>query len=122
MAPILPNAKLLARAFHRVPSVTTTAAKGISSTASAKAWEGKKPEEHANNESDSHNVQVDAVKEGKAERASGDGSAAASEKDKDKMNQKGKDEHPEAPGVVIGMNDERGGVSSEKIPSQRINC
>lgn len=114
MALIIPNAKLLARAFHRVPSLTTTAAKGISSTASVKAKEGKKP--------DSHNVQVDAVKEGKAERASGEGSAAASEKDKDKLNKKGKDEYPEAPGVVIGMNDERGGVSSDTLLSQRINC
>jgi hypothetical protein len=32
-------------------------------------------------------------------------------KDKDNKNEKAKQDHPEAPGVVIGMNDERGGVS-----------
>jgi hypothetical protein len=44
-------------------------------------------------------------------RASGEGSAAASEKDKEKMNKKAKDDHPEVPDVVIGMNDEGGGLS-----------
>jgi hypothetical protein len=56
-------------------------------------------------------VQHDTAKEGKAERASGEGSATASEKDKDNKNKKAKQDHREAPGVVIGMNDERGGVS-----------
>lgn len=56
-------------------------------------------------------MQYDAAKEGKAERASGEGPAAASEKDKDNENKKAKEDHPEAPGVVIGMNGERGGVS-----------
>ena len=56
-------------------------------------------------------MQHDAAKEGKAERASGEGSAAASEKDEDNKNKKAKQDHPETPGVVIGMNDERGGVS-----------
>jgi hypothetical protein len=55
-------------------------------------------------------------------RASGEGSAAVSEKDKDKLNKKGKDGHPEAPWVVIGMNDEKGDVSSDTLLSQRINC
>jgi hypothetical protein len=66
--------------------------------------------DHVTREKDKGNVQHDAAKEGKAERASGEGSAAATEKDKNKMNKKAKKDHPEAPGVVIGMNDERGGV------------
>ncbi len=56
-------------------------------------------------------MQHEASKEGRAERASGGGSAATSEKDKNNQNKKAKEDHPEAPGVVIGMNDERGGVS-----------
>jgi hypothetical protein len=55
-------------------------------------------------------VQHDAVKEGKAERASGEGSAASSEKGGE-GNKKAEKDMPEAPKPVIGMNDERGGVS-----------
>jgi len=109
---MLPNPKLLARAFYRVPPVATTAGKGLSTTSTAKAWEGRKSEQHITREPDSNNVQIDASKEGKAERVSGEGSAAASEKDTDQKNKKAQDDHPEAPGVVLGMNDERGGVSS----------
>lgn len=58
-------------------------------------------------------MQHDASKDGKAERASGGGSAAASERDTDQKNKKAHKDHPEAPGVVIGMNDERGGVSAQ---------
>jgi hypothetical protein len=109
MAPILPNAKLLARAFHRVP--LNTAVKSISSSAPARKWEGRPAEEHPAREPDSHQHQIDSVKEGKQERASGEGSAAASEKDDQNLNKKAQQEHPESP-MVIGMNDERGGVSA----------
>lgn len=37
-------------------------------------------------------------------------SGAASETDARDDNKRAKEEHPEAPGPVIGMNDERGGV------------
>jgi hypothetical protein len=118
---MLPNAKLMARAFHRVAPVTTNAVRSLSTTLPSKKWEGRKADEHVAREPDSHNVQVDAVKEGKQERASGEGSAAASEKDVDQKNKKAKEDHPEAPGVVIGMNDERGGVSStQSRPHRRV--
>lgn len=81
-----------------------------------KGHPGSKAEDHINDrKSDSHNVQKDAAEEGKAERASGTGSAAASERDSDNKNQKAKNDHPEAPGPVLGMNDERGGVRSSNI-------
>jgi hypothetical protein len=93
-----------------VPPATIVSGRYFSITLPRKAFNGSKPDDHVTNEKDKGNVYYDASKEGKAERASGDGSAAASEKDKDKKNQKAQKKHPEAPGVVIGMNDERGGV------------
>ena len=67
---------------------------------------------HATKEKDGHNVQQDAVRDAKKKRnesGGGDGGAAVSEKsggenEKAKLGTK-------APGPVIGMNDERGGVS-----------
>ena len=38
-------------------------------------------------------------------------SQATSEKDSGNQNEQAKKDHPEAPGPVIGMNSERGGVS-----------
>ena len=61
-------------------------------------------------------MQQDATKEGKAERASGEGSSATSEKagmkGEQDLNKKAEKDHEEAPQPVIGMNDERGGVST----------
>lgn len=39
-----------------------------------------------------------------------EGSQAISRKDEGNNNERAKKDHPEAPDVVIGMNDERGGV------------
>ena len=58
-----------------------------------------------------------ASQSGKRERA-GDNendSSATTEKDSGNQNQQAKKDHPEAPGPVIGMNDERGQVSSRPI-------
>lgn len=41
--------------------------------------------------------------------AGGESSQAASEADQGNHNERAKKDHPEAPGPVIGMNDERGG-------------
>ena len=70
-------------------------------------------------EKDGNNVQIDAVKEGKAERAKnvggggkeGEGSRATSEKGGEGVQAKVKEEFPEAPDPKIGMQDERGQVS-----------
>lgn len=58
-------------------------------------------------------MQSNASKSGEQERAGGGSgqSSAISEKDHGDQNKKAKEDHPEAPGPVIGMNDERGGVS-----------
>ena len=97
-------------------TATTTNALPFPRFASA-SWEGRQPEEHVTNRKDEFDIQSSASKSGKQERAAagGDGesgqSSATSEKDHGNQNEKAKKDHPEAPGPVIGMNDERGGVS-----------
>jgi hypothetical protein len=109
---MLPNARLMARAFHRVPptitntSSATTAVRRLSSSSANRKWEGRQPEENTTREKDKHNVQHDASREGKQERAKGEGSRGTSEQSGD-SNKKAKEEFPEAPDTV-GMQDERG--------------
>lgn len=75
-------------------------------------WEGRQASEHVTNSKDDYNVQSSASLSGKKARASeSEQSSAASEKDHGNQNEKAKKDHPEAPGPVIGTNDERGGVS-----------
>lgn len=77
------------------------------------SWGGAQPDDHALNRTDELDVGSEAVRSGQRERAgeSGPGSSAATEKDLGNRNKEAQKDHPEAPGPVIGMNDERGGVS-----------
>lgn len=95
---MLPNIRLMARAFHWVPPVTSSS-RPLSTTTSQQKWEGRKAEENTVREKDSHNVQHDAVKEGKEERAKGkeSDSRGASEGDEGSR-ARAKSEFPEAPG------------------------
>ncbi|MCJ1250823.1 hypothetical protein MMC30_008051 [Trapelia coarctata] len=75
---------------------------------------GSGPDDHVTNRTDELDVQSAASKAGEKERvenASRD--SASSEKDVKKDNERAKKESPESP-VVIGMNDERGGVVVEE--------
>ena len=59
-------------------------------------------------------MQHKAAEEGKEERATDageKGSSTATGRKGGDANERAKKDHPEAPGPVIGMNDERGGVS-----------
>ncbi len=57
-------------------------------------------------------MQSSGSKAGKRDRVDGNKqSSAASEADARQDNSRAKKDNPEAPGPVIGMNDERGGVS-----------
>lgn len=108
---MLPNARLLARAFHRAPASTNV--RCLSSTASARKWEGRKAEENTTREGDHHNIQQDESKTAKNMKASGDESSGAiSGKDTKNDGAKAKENAPKQPGPIIGMNDERGGVST----------
>ncbi|KAL8995885.1 MAG: hypothetical protein Q9188_006704 [Gyalolechia gomerana] len=79
-------------------------------------WDGRQPSEHVTNRKDELDVQSGASKSAARQRTQDDeheGSSAASQKDPGNQNEKAKRDHPEAPGPVIGMNDERGGGHSE---------
>jgi len=97
-------------AFSRVfLSRQTLCRKKLSTTSVSRKWKGSKTKDHIAETDDNHNVQVDGAKGGAMDRASADGSSAATEKDPGKNNEKAKTDHPKAPEPVIGMNDERGG-------------
>ena len=91
--------------IRTIPSTTRSAS-------GTKDWSGRQPQEHVTNRGDELDVQSGASQSGKRERASGDEnqSQGTTEKDKGNQNAQAKKDHPEAPGPVIGMNDERGGV------------
>jgi hypothetical protein len=117
---MLPNVRLMARAFHRVPvsvpvSVSVHAARRLSNSNPQLKWEGRQAEENTVREKDTHNAQIDASREGKEARANDKGDAGTSEKaggaSSEDLNKKAEKDRPEAPQPVIGMNDERGGVS-----------
>ncbi len=76
-------------------------------------WSGRQGQEHVTNRKDELDVQSGASQSGKRERVADDENASqgTSEKDSGNQNEQAKKDHPEAPGPVIGMNDERGGVS-----------
>ena len=99
---------LTSRFLPRLPILTPirTLATGT------KDWEGRQPSEHITNRKDELNVQASASHAGKRAKAEGaSNSSASSDKDQGNNNERAKKDHPEAPGPVIGMNDERGGVS-----------
>lgn len=79
-------------------------------------WQGRPGDEHATNRTDELDVQSGASQGGKRSRESGDenGSQATTEKDSGNQNEQAKKDHPEAPGPVIGMNDERGQMGHKK--------
>ena len=97
------------RVFRRSPTTQI----GIRyASGSDPEWIGRQTSEHVSNRGDELDVQSGASQSGKRERASSDEnqSQATTEKDKGNQNEQAKKDHPEAPGPVIGMNDERGGV------------
>ncbi|KAF6230253.1 hypothetical protein HO133_004593 [Letharia lupina] len=73
-------------------------------------WSGRQPQEHVQNRRDELDVQSGASQSGKRERVADNESVSqgTSEKDSGNQNEQAQKDHPEAPGPVIGMNDERG--------------
>ncbi|MCJ1306654.1 hypothetical protein MMC25_000297 [Agyrium rufum] len=100
---------LLSRSQPQSRLLSTTSA------LSANDWKGRHGDEHVLNQDHEHNVHSAASQQGRKERAAGgtedvsSGSQATSETDQGNNNERAKKDHPEAPGPVLGMNDERGG-------------
>lgn len=70
-------------------------------------WGGRSAKDHAVNRTDQLDVQADSSQESMKQREKGEeGSQGISQKDERNNNQRAKEEHPEAPGPVLGMNDE----------------
>ena len=101
-------------ASRRAPRTLYLTQKRLASAGSetGSKWHGRQAEEHVSNRKDELDVQSSAAQSGRRERASGDEkqSQATTEKDSGNQNEQAKKDHPEAPGPVIGMNDERGQV------------
>ncbi|KAI4126380.1 MAG: hypothetical protein LQ338_003776 [Usnochroma carphineum] len=105
----------LSRRLHSLSttrSLSTTPFLANSPKDNSGGWTGRQPAEHTINRTDELDVHSGSSKSGHRQRATEDeheGSSAASQKDPGNQNEKAKRDHPEAPGPVIGMNDERGG-------------
>lgn len=119
----------MARQHVRSPhQKTQQVARPASSSTTSSTWQGRQTSEHVANQHDDLNAHSAASKAGKEDRAdaekeaqpgdvsqdvkeTGGRSQAATQRDHNKANEAAKKDFPEAPGPVIGMNDERGGVS-----------
>ena len=110
MSTLMPFA-LKRKAPHHLRTLTQS--RNFAATAVLGAdWDGRQPQDHVTNSDNVLDIQSSASKSGKQQRAEGSHpSSAATEKDVGNDNAQAKKDHPEAPGPVIGMNDERGGVS-----------
>ena len=109
MSTLKRNAPHLLRTL--TPSRNLSAATILRATGT-KDWDGRQPQDHVTNSDNVLDIQSSASKSGKQQRAEGSHpDSAATEKDTGNSNERAKKDHPEAPGPVIGMNDERGGVS-----------
>lgn len=68
-------------------------------------WEGRHGDDHVLHR-DGRDIQSDSSLEARKSKEQGkEGSQGISQKDERNSNQKAKEDHPEAPGPVIGMND-----------------
>ncbi|KAK6371812.1 hypothetical protein LTS17_008636 [Exophiala oligosperma] len=89
-------------------SYTSTTSWRAKAPDSTPGWEGRPIEDHAVHRSP-HDPQAEGAKQGmKDHEELKEGSQAISRRDEDQSNKKAKQDHPEAPEPVIGMNEERG--------------
>lgn len=117
MSILLPFARTRRNAPHLLRTLTQSrnfAASTVLGATGTKDWDGRQPRDHVTNSDNELDIQSSASKSGKQQRAEeSHPTSAATEKDTGNNNEKAKKDHPEAPGPVIGMNDERGGVSDD---------
>ncbi|CAD0097041.1 unnamed protein product [Aureobasidium vineae] len=82
---------------------------GKLSTDDSVATEAYPDSEHATNKKDKLDVQSANAAEGQKAKSHDEGGTATQHRDSNNSTAKAKKENPEAPDVVIGMQDERGG-------------
>lgn len=98
------------RAISATSPFSTTTASLAKDTNSTPGWGGRGSENHAVNRSQ-HDPQSEGAQQGIKDFEEGKGGGQAiSRKDEGDANAKAKEDHPEAPWPVIGMNDEKGEV------------
>ena len=73
-------------------------------------WSGRKGDDHVLNRQEHDQAAKSSGQARRDHEEMKEGSGAISRKDEGNNNERAKKDHPEAPDVVIGMNDERGGV------------
>ena len=112
MSTLMPFARTKRNAPHLLRSITQSRNFAAATVLSAtKDWDGRQPQDHVTNSDNELDIQSSASKSGKQQRAENSHpTSAATEKDTGNNNEQAKKDHPEAPGPVIGMNDERGAV------------
>lgn len=87
------------------PSPRTLSTTAYRSATGTEDWKGRHGDEHVLNRDDNLDIQSDASKSGKSQRAEqSHPDSAATERDSRNDNEQAKKDHPEAPGPVIGMN------------------
>ncbi|KAG9676311.1 hypothetical protein KCU76_g16002, partial [Aureobasidium melanogenum] len=82
---------------------------GKLSTDDSVATEAYPDSEHATNKKDKLDVQSANAAEGQKSKSRDEGGTATQRRDSNNSTAKAKQENPESPDVVIGMQDERGG-------------
>ena len=112
----LPAQMLLPKTFRTSPRPLSSLTKNRFASGTSD-WSGRQPQEHVQNRGDELDIQSGASQSGKREQVSDNKntSQGISEKDSGNQNEQAQKDHREAPGPVIGMNDERGGVSLEPL-------
>ena len=112
MSTLMPFVRTKQHAPHLLRTVTQSRKFSAATVLRAtKDWDGRQPQDHVTNSDNELDIQSSASKSGKQQRAEeSHPTSAATEKDTGNNNEQAKKDHPEAPGPVIGMNDERGGV------------
>lgn len=105
-----------ARLCAEEPKTTKTSGASVHSTP---GYEGRHSTDHAVNRTEQKDPQSQASQSGMSQHERGEkGSQGLSRKDEGQNNKRAKEDHPEAPGPVLGMNDERGGVSDLVEPEE----
>ena len=97
--------------LRRLPTFSTRSIRSFTIARPLLATEpgSTKPSDHTTNSKDELDIQSAASKSGQRERVEGSHASATSEKDTRNDNERAQKDSPESP-MVIGMNDERGGV------------